>query len=95
LAHRIPLYIPPFIISPESADQYNKLDADKLDALREYDFQKHAELVATQQSLKFWRPWMTHSFVENSPQVVFHFQLTADFATIAEFGREMLKELER
>jgi hypothetical protein len=95
LAHRIPLYIPPFMVSHTSVDEYNKLERDSTEALRKHDFKRYDELQAAQKSLGFWRPWMTHSITEESRQVVFHVQLITDYLTIDEFGREMLKELER
>jgi len=38
---------------------------------------------------------MTHSLFEQSPSVVFHGQLLADYNTVDEFGRKMLAELDR
>lgn len=95
LAHRIPLYIPPFIVTPETVDIYNGLERDSIDALRRRDFEGYDKLQAEQKALGVWRPWMKHSVIEKSPQAVFHAQLLQDYVTIDEFGREMLAELER
>lgn len=95
LAHRIPLYIPPFIVPPDVSDEYNRLEKASADALRKKDSELWDKAQATQQSLGQWRPWMTHSINESSPHVVFHSQLIQDCLTIAEFGRELLGELER
>lgn len=95
LAHRIPLYIPPFIVTPDAIEQYNKLEADSSEALHDRNFDKYYELQSAQKALAIWRPWMTHSVVEKAPKVVFHVQLIQDYMAIEEFGRQMLRELER
>ncbi len=95
LAHRIPLYIPPFIITPQLLDRYNQLETASGEAIRKLDFELYEKLQAEQSALGIWRPWMTHSVTEKSPHVVFHPQLLADYVTIDEFSREMLAEFER
>jgi hypothetical protein len=95
LAHRIPLYIPPFIVSPKTVDEYNKLERDSADALRKHDLKGYEKLQETQKSLGIWRPWITHSVTEKSPKAVFHAQLIQDYVTIDEFGRELAKEFQR
>jgi hypothetical protein len=95
LAHRIPLYIPPFIVTRDTVDEYNKLEEASAAAIKKRNFGLYDALQAKQKSLGIWRPWMTHSVTERSPQVVFHFQLLQDYVTIDEFGRELLAELER
>lgn len=50
--------------------------------------------MAEQRKLCFFRPWMTHSFLEKLPQAVFHPQLLADFNTIIELGGKMADELD-
>jgi hypothetical protein len=95
LAHRIPLYIPPYIITPETVDEYNKLEEASAEALSNLDFKRYVELQAAQKALGMWRPWMTHSVTEKSPGAVFHEQLIRDYVTIDEFGRQMLDEFAR
>jgi hypothetical protein len=92
LAHRIPLYIPPYIVSSENIDEYNRLDRK---AMQQSDRQKYDRLRAEQKELGQFRPWMTHSPFEKAPTAVFHWQLLQDYVTIDEFGREMLDELDR
>ena len=95
LAHRIPLYIPPFIVTTDAMDEYNRLEHASGDALRARKFEEHDRLQAEQKKLGRFRPWMTHSRAENASVIVFHPQLLADFNTIDEFGRKMLEELDR
>jgi hypothetical protein len=93
LAHRVPLYIPPYIIAPECLDEYERLGAAENEAARLRNFAEYDRLTAEQDALGRFRPWMTHSPVENAPVTVFHFQL--DFNTIDEIGRKLLEEMER
>lgn len=95
LAHRIPLYIPPFIVTPETVDEYNKLEQASGEAMRRADINEYDRLQAEQKRLGKFRPWMTHSQFEKAPSVVFHSQLVADYVTVDEFGRTMLEELDR
>jgi hypothetical protein len=95
LAHRIPLYVPPFIIRPENVDVYNGLEHQSGEALRRRDFREYDRLQSEQKNLGLFRPWMTHSQLESAPRVVFHPQLLADFNTVDEVGRMMLDQLAR
>jgi hypothetical protein len=95
LAHRIPLYIPPYIVSSHDMDKYNQLEEAAVVAMKGSDHQEYDRLRSEQKKLGRFRPWMTHSQFEKAPTVVFHQQLLQDYVTIDEFGREMLEELER
>jgi hypothetical protein len=95
LAHRIPLYIPPFIVTPDVVNEYNRLEHASGDAMRAMKFDEYDRLQAEQNKLGLFRPWMTHSRTENAHVIVFHPQLLADFNTVDEFGRKMLEELDR
>jgi hypothetical protein len=95
LAHRIPLYIPPFIVDPEHVDEYNRLEEESGAALSRLDLERYDKLQAEQKPLGFYRPWMTHSASEKARGVIFHVQILQDYLTIDEFGREMLTELGR
>lgn len=93
LAHRIPLYIPPFMVSSEHADEYQRLDNALFEALRHGDLNTCDSVRAEQRRFTFFRPWMTHSFYENAPKVIFHSQILNDGLTIDEIGQVSLREL--
>jgi hypothetical protein len=95
LAHRIPLYIPPYIVTPETVGEYNKLEQASGEALQHADFEEYDRLQSKQKEFVLFRPWMTHSQFEKAPAVVFHPQLLQDYATIDEVGRKLLEELDR
>ncbi len=92
LAHRIPLYIAPYIVPDENASAYQVLEARLLatrDA-REYQCLKEEQL-----KLGAFQPVMKHTLQDDKGAVGFHFQLLADFATVEVIAKQMLKELAR
>lgn len=93
-AHRIPLYVPPYIVSENNAETHAKLEVECIDAMRQGDSQKYDRLRNKQKALGTFRPWMNHSLSEKSPTVVFHYQLLQDYETIDEFGQKLLVELD-
>jgi hypothetical protein len=95
LAHRIPLYIPPHMVTPQNAVAYQELENRMSAAGRRLDFAERDRLKAEQLRLTFFRPWMTHSIVEGAGRVVFHPQMLADFNTIDEMSGKLLDELGR
>lgn len=95
LAHRIPLYIPPFMVTPDVEEEYNRLERESGEAMRARRFDEYDRLQREQEMLGRFRPFMTHSIIEGAAGIVFHYQLLADFNTIDEFGRKMLEELDR
>jgi hypothetical protein len=95
LAHRIPLYIPPFIITRARLAEYEQRGVAAIQALAAGDMHTYDVETSAQNALGIFRPWMTHSRTEDAPAVVFHAQLIADYNTVDELGREMLIELDR
>jgi hypothetical protein len=95
LAHRIPLYIPPFIVDPKLVDEFDRLEEESVAALGRLDSERYDRLLAQQKALGFYRPWMTHSASEKAGVIQFHSQMLADCLTIDGFGREMLTEIGR
>jgi hypothetical protein len=95
LAHRIPLYIPPYVIQTSDEPAYRDFEAKMSEAIRRHDFAEYDKLSAEQMALGRFRPWVQHSFEENARPTVFHAQMLADFNTVEELGRKMLNELGR
>jgi hypothetical protein len=94
LAHRIPLYIPPYVVRKSNLDEHNRLDQEATAALRRGNHEEHDRLRNDQAKLGEFRPWMTNSLYEQAPTIVFHGQLLSDYATICELGSKMFEELE-
>ena len=94
LGHRIPLYIPPFCIDPDRADNYNDLEHKISSALKAQNFEEYRELTTEQDALRHFKPMMKHSLNDPAPPVVFHAQLLADFNTVEEVCTKILAALE-
>jgi hypothetical protein len=95
LAHRIPLYIPPYVIQTKDEPAYLAFEAGMLEAAKNGDGPEYDRLSTEQLKLGHFRPWVQHSFEEGAKPVVFHAQILADFNTIDELGCKMLDELAR
>lgn len=95
LAHRIPLYVPPYIITEDKEAASQNFEDRKTDALNRGALEDYARLSAEQDALGVFGPVMTHSFEEKAKTVVLHPQLLIDFNTIEELGWKMLEELDR
>jgi hypothetical protein len=93
LAHRIPLYIPPYVIQDADVAAYNEL-AEKMNAaIKAQDFSAYDALSAERLKLGRFHPWISQSFAEGAKPVVFHPQMLSDFNTLEELGGKMLVEL--
>jgi hypothetical protein len=95
LAHRIPLYIPPYVIAKPDEAAYRDLEAKMGEANKQHQFAEYDRLSTEQLKLGRFRPWVQHSFGEGAKPIVFHPQMLAYFNTIDELGRKMLQELDR
>ncbi len=95
LAHRIPLYVPPYVSNEEEVKSARELAALRTEALRKHKFDEYKHLTDKIETLGKFVPWMTHSFGENSPQAVFHAQIIADWNTVVQIAQNFLKELDK
>ena len=95
VAHRIPLYVPPYVITKDKEAAYWDFEDRKTEAFNRGALDDHDSLSAEQDALGVFTPIMTHSFIEDAKSVVFHSQLLADFNTIEVLGWKMLEELDR
>jgi hypothetical protein len=95
LGHRIPLYIPPYIVDPAKVPLYEDLESRMDEALRRRDLAEHTRCKVARDALIQFRPWMKQSYEDPTPPVVFHAQVLADFATVEEMSLKILAELDR
>lgn len=93
LAHRIPLYVAPYTLGPAKLDEHNELERQKNEAHAQCDYDLWLNLDAEQEQLGRFTPLMMHSFGEGAPPVAFHFQMLADWNTVAEMADGFLKEI--
>ncbi|TXN73415.1 hypothetical protein [Methylobacterium sp. WL6] len=94
LSHRIPLYIPPFVVINEHVEAYNKTERKAVEALQHGDLNEHHRLNESLRKFAVFRPWMMHTLNEAKPAVVFHPQMLTDVHTLDVIGRGILRELD-
>lgn len=94
LAHRIPLYIPPFGLTQVDADEFQRLNDAKLAALRAMDTNLWEQLDQQQKQLGVFQPMMMHSFGEQAQPIVLHPQMICDLLTVNQLAGRMLAALE-
>lgn len=95
LAHRIPLYIPPYMVTPDEAQKFQELNENLNAARLESDWERINALWAEIDSLGTFQPCFVHSFGEGATPIMFHSQVLNDQATILELCSLMLVELDR
>jgi hypothetical protein len=93
LAHRIPLYIPPYVIRDADVAAYNDLAAKITAAIKNQDFATYDALSSERLKLGRFQPWISQSYADGAKPVVFHPQMLSDFNIIDELGQKMLAEL--
>jgi hypothetical protein len=94
LAHRIPLYIPPYTVAKSKLAEHSRLEQEATAALARGDHAAYDQARDHQKQLGEFRPWITHSFHEQSGLISFHHQLLCDWLTIEELGLKLLEELD-
>jgi hypothetical protein len=96
LAHKIPLYIPPYVVSPANEVAYREIQERSKAAISRGNFVEYGHMSAEQDALGVFRPWVIHS-VGRQPAnpVMLHAQLLTDFATVESVAQRMLAELGR
>jgi hypothetical protein len=72
LAHRIPLYIPPYVIQHADVAAYDELAKKMNEAIMALDFAAYDNISAEQLKLGRFQPWISQSFAEGAKPVVFH-----------------------
>ncbi|WP_027052796.1 hypothetical protein [Mesorhizobium erdmanii] len=92
LAHRIPLYIPPRQLNDEESAEFERLEQEIAQAIR--DDERYVVLRGRQQRLGIFNPLMMHSYSEQARPVYLHPQMICDLATVVEIGEHMLREVE-
>ena len=86
LAHRIPLYVPPAIYSPEHEQRYGELETEISAAMRQDDYNRVQTLTDEQDSIGGICPAFRQSFLDEdacSPMNL-HSQIIADARTVME-----------
>ena len=93
LAHRIPLYIPPYCVDPKNKDLFEELERDKSRAVWDINLPAYKKAEAAQAELSHFQPFITHSISEQAGRVPFHAQLIADFNTLDDISDWLFREI--
>lgn len=91
LAHRIPLYLPPYFIAPGDVDLHYSLDVQANSAARVGNQAEYDRLSAEQRELGIAGSLMRHD--PRSRPVIVHAMLIADFRTVSEIGTRFMHSI--
>lgn len=92
LAHRIPLYIPPYVVPKKNHERFYELQRQINAALNnpeEYD-----RLNAEQDALGHFSPVMKHSYTDSQTSLGFHGQVLNDWVTLRDAAQHLLRNLD-
>lgn len=95
LAHRIPIYIPPYTVTEAQRAEHNRLEDEKAQAIRQQNFERANQLDDVQDALGTFTPIMDHSPIESPGSIAFHREMLVDFHTVEEIAENVLEELAR
>jgi hypothetical protein len=95
LGHRIPPYVPPYVVDHQGVDEHNDLEQRMQAALLRVDMDEYDRLEKERDKLIFFRPLMGHARDEHKGIVTFHPQILSDFLTVEELGWAVLAEIDR
>lgn len=93
LAHRIPLYVIPYIIEGDKAEKYDQLTEAMDSASQAKDWGAYEKLKSQRHALVIFRPLLMHSFADSARRMVFHPQLLADLDCINQLAQMTLDEM--
>jgi hypothetical protein len=93
LAHRIPLYVPPFAIASADADRYLELERSIFALHRQRRYTEAQAQELERDRLRFFQPSIKHSWTSPGGGIQFHTQMLTDFKTIEAIGSRLLEEL--
>ncbi|MFH1022337.1 MAG: hypothetical protein V1809_03005 [Planctomycetota bacterium] len=87
MAHRIPLYIPPAVFTPEEGDRYAELEQAKAESIRHQDWDRIGQIKTEQARLGSACLVFLHSFSDDArPRPIYlHPQMLCDAKTVLEF----------
>ena len=92
-AHRIPVYIPPFVMDPRRVDEYNTYTDAIGAAIRASRLIEAGAIAEKKAAMRKFRPMVATSIYANTATALFHPQLLADFATVEEWTNSVLQAL--
>lgn len=97
LSHRIPLYVPPKMLTPAQNEKIQQMEKEFFTTLKSVDTStKVLQLLGEMDNVGSVAPYFIHSFSESeSKYVAFHVQVIADFKTIEEIIEKFCETFEK
>lgn len=91
-AHRIPPYIPPFVILDEDKPRLDKLERQQHQAVREHDWRLVEAIEEQKNNVRRAAPFFVNSLGADdaTKSIHLHGQVVADAMTVAEMGEKFL-----
>jgi hypothetical protein len=92
LAHRIPVYMPPAMWTSADKEEYERLEQEKTNCIRNGEWERLDEVWAQQDVIGKACPTIMHEFSDDpaARAVYLHPQLVCDTGAVVEFGRLFL-----
>lgn len=94
LAHRIPIYVPPHSIDPRNLETYQAYEMLLSRISQSGNVEMYEEIKRIQMKYAHFQPVMSHSFSEQSRQIIFHAQIMIDYDTILELSGRIFSKLD-
>src|SRR5437879_2425964 len=84
LAHRIPLYVPPYSVTPTDQQRYQELERQISEQRKNHDFERMQALIEEQEAIGSICPAFLHSSSDSdaSSPINFHPQIIVDAKTV-------------
>lgn len=97
LAHRIPIYIPPYVVSEDKVQLYLQIEEQEHKYLFSGNLDFYQKLKEQREEMEHFSPIFRHSFnpAENSATLLLHPQILNDWNAVVEISKLFLKELDR
>lgn len=94
LAHRIPLYVPPLIVTDAEAARWRELDSRIWECIQNHEFEALEDLKGEEAALGIVCDMFSHSLSESESKTLYiHPQLLVDGATVLELCEVYLSNI--
>lgn len=94
LAHRIPLYVPPYVVPRANHERFDELQDQINAAIASRRHKDYDRLSAEQNALGHFSPVMKHSYTDSKTALAFHSQILHDWVTLREAAHHLLRDLD-
>lgn len=93
LAHRIPLYVPPYIPKEGHIEECNQINEEMQQASLKYDLELFDKLLKKLEKIAFFEPICAHSVLENSQMVSVWLECISGLDFISTICKKISEEI--